>query len=114
VPCAQGLAIIGQLYRIERAASDRQRESVPGLLSKRGGDTSPGNLPHLSRSDSAAALPKSPLAAALGYALRNWTALTRYTEDGRLKIDNNGAGAGATADRELGFIVLHLLKYLEL
>jgi len=22
---------------------------------------------------------------------RNWQALTRYTEDGRLKIDNNGA-----------------------
>ena len=37
------------------------------------------------------ALPKSPLAAAIGYALRNWVALTRYTEDGRLKIDNNGA-----------------------
>ena len=39
----------------------------------------------------AAALPKSPLGAATGYALRNWAALTRYTEDGRLKIDNNGA-----------------------
>ena len=38
----------------------------------------------------AAALPKSPLGAAIGYALRNWVALTRYTEDGRLKIDNNG------------------------
>src|SRR5216683_1587703 len=39
----------------------------------------------------AAALPKSPLGAASGYALRNWVALTRYAEDGRLKIDNNGA-----------------------
>ena len=39
----------------------------------------------------AAALPKSPLGAAIGYALRNWVALTRYAEDGRLKIDNNGA-----------------------
>ena len=38
----------------------------------------------------AAALPKSPLAAAIGYALRNWVALTRYTEDGRLTIDNTG------------------------
>jgi hypothetical protein len=37
------------------------------------------------------ALPKSPLGSAVGYALRNWTALTRYHEDGRLKIDNNGA-----------------------
>jgi cytochrome c oxidase cbb3-type subunit III len=38
-----------------------------------------------------AALPKSPLGTAIGYALRNWAALTRYIEDGRLKIDNNGA-----------------------
>lgn len=37
------------------------------------------------------ALPKSPLGAAIGYALRNWAALIRYTEDGRLKVDNNGA-----------------------
>ncbi len=36
-------------------------------------------------------MPKSPLAGAIGYALRNWSALTRYLEDGRLKIDNNGA-----------------------
>src|ERR1700736_6403349 len=28
--------------------------------------------------------------AAIGYALRNWVALTRYVEDGQLKIDNNG------------------------
>ena len=36
-------------------------------------------------------LPKSQLGAAIGYAVRNWVALTRYTEDGRLEIDNNGA-----------------------
>jgi hypothetical protein len=29
--------------------------------------------------------------AAIGYALRNWVALTRYVEDGQLKIDTNGA-----------------------
>jgi hypothetical protein len=39
----------------------------------------------------AAALPKIPLGAAVGYGLRNWVALTRYAEDGRLTIDNNGA-----------------------
>ena len=33
----------------------------------------------------------SPLGAAIGYALRNWVALTRYTGDKRFKIDNNGA-----------------------
>jgi transposase len=39
----------------------------------------------------AAALPKSSLGAAIGYAVCNWVSLTRYAEDGRLKIDNNGA-----------------------
>ena len=36
-------------------------------------------------------LPKSPFAEAANYALSQWTALTRYLDDGRLEIDNNGA-----------------------
>ncbi|MGA2606090.1 MAG: transposase [Terriglobia bacterium] len=36
-------------------------------------------------------LPKSPEGQAIGYALSNWEALTRYAEDGDLEIDNNGA-----------------------
>ena len=35
------------------------------------------------------ALPKSALGKAVGYALNQWLALRRYTEDGRLSIDNN-------------------------
>jgi transposase len=34
-------------------------------------------------------LPKSPLAAAIGYMLNQWDALNRYTTDGDLDIDNN-------------------------
>jgi hypothetical protein len=34
------------------------------------------------------ALPKSALGKAVGYALNQWRALRRYTEDGRLSIDN--------------------------
>ena len=34
---------------------------------------------------------KSELAVAIRYALTNWTALTRYRDDGRLEIDNNAA-----------------------
>ena len=34
---------------------------------------------------------KGGLAQAIRYALSNWTALTRYTDDGRLEIDNNRA-----------------------
>jgi transposase len=38
---------------------------------------------------SAKLLPKSALAQAVTYALNQWRALCRYTEDGRLTIDNN-------------------------
>ena len=34
-------------------------------------------------------LPKSPEGRAVRYTLKNWTALTRYCEDGDLSIDNN-------------------------
>jgi transposase/uncharacterized coiled-coil protein SlyX len=37
----------------------------------------------------AVVLPKSPLGQAVQYALNQWAALVRYTEDGRLSIDNN-------------------------
>ena len=36
-------------------------------------------------------LPKSALAQAVTYALNQWQALCRYTEDGRLTIDNNAS-----------------------
>ena len=36
-------------------------------------------------------LPKSRAGMALAYALSNWAALRRYTDDGDLAIDNNGA-----------------------
>jgi transposase len=36
-------------------------------------------------------LPKSPLATAIGYTLRQWDALVRYTESGILSIDNGEA-----------------------
>jgi|GEM_PF-3131575 len=92
VPCAQALAIIGQLYGIERAASDghldaparqRLRQKQARLMLEK--------LHAYLQEQQAAALPKSPLGTAIGYALRNWVALTRYTEDSRLKIDKNGA-----------------------
>jgi transposase len=36
-------------------------------------------------------LPKSPLGEAVHYARAQWTALTRYLEDGALAIDNNAS-----------------------
>jgi transposase len=36
-------------------------------------------------------LPKNPEGEAIAYTLSNWKALTRYSDDGDLEIDNNGA-----------------------
>jgi len=86
----EALDFIGQLYGIEREAKERQldaaalqqwrqEKSRPLLATFK--DWLEERLQQLS--------PKTPTAKAIGYALKNWEALRRYTEDGRLKIDNN-------------------------
>ena len=55
---------------------------------------SPGHAPprcdrRLARAPGARATPKSPLGQAIGYVRKRWAALTRYLDDGRLKIDNS-------------------------
>ena len=84
----EALDWIGRLYRIETDVRDkppnekcqvRQDQALPVLGEFR------------SWLDAAlhAVLPRSPTAGAIGYALQNWAALTRYTEAGILDIDNN-------------------------
>ncbi len=51
-------------------------------------------------------LPKSPMGQAIAYALKNWTALCRYTEAGCLSIDNNAA------EREMKKIALGRKNFL--
>ena len=84
----QVLEWIGQLYDIEdraRELSDlarqalRQQAALPVL------DRLERYLTELERR----ALPKSELGKAVYYARDQWQALRRYTEDGRLSIDNN-------------------------
>jgi hypothetical protein len=84
----QVLEWVRQLYDIEDRAHDwsvdarrelRVREANPVL------DRIEAYLKELAR----AALPKSSLAKAVTYARNQWEALRRYTEDGRLTIDNN-------------------------
>jgi transposase len=82
------LLLIAQLYRVEKqarslAAGDRlplrQVKSRPILEKLRG---------YLLEIE-AEVLPKSPEGRAVRYTLKNWTALTRFCEDGDLEIDNN-------------------------
>jgi len=82
------LSLIGQLYRVENQARShpawerlelRRQESRP-ILEKLHG--------YLLEIE-AEVLPKSPEGRAVRYTLKNWTALTRYCDDGDLQIDNN-------------------------
>jgi transposase len=84
----EALARIHLLYEVEDQAKEmsadkrwalRQERSVPLLASmKTWLEKQAGNV-----------LPKSPMGEAINYALNNWAALCRYTEDGELPIDNN-------------------------
>ncbi|MBA3916895.1 MAG: IS66 family transposase [Acidobacteriales bacterium] len=82
------LLLIAQLYRVEKQArllkaedrlEVRQLHSRP-ILDK---------LHQYLLEIQAKMLPKSPEGRAVRYALKNWKALTRYSEDGNLEIDNN-------------------------
>jgi transposase len=82
------LEMIRRLYEVEDRARPldaaarrtlRQTEAVPIL------DRLREALDRLSSK----LLPKSALAQAVTYAVNQWPALCRYTEDGRLTIDNN-------------------------
>jgi len=84
------LEAIRRLYDVEDRAREwtaearqalRAAESVPIL------DRLRGDLDRLADQS----LPKSALGQAVTYARNQWTALCRYTEDGRLTIDNNVA-----------------------
>src|SRR4029077_331003 len=82
------LLLIAQLYRVEKevrplSAEDRLR--LRQLQSKPALDKLCNYLLEIQ----AEVLPKSPEGRAVRYTLKNWTALTRYCEDGDLSIDNN-------------------------
>ncbi len=90
VRAALMVALIQQLYQVERAAADldadarrdlRHADSIP-LLAKIAAERD--QLAH-------AVLPKSPLGDALRYLTNQWAALQRFVDDGRLAIDNNRA-----------------------
>jgi hypothetical protein len=86
------LAYIQLLYEVEREAREaklnaeqrrelRQAKSRPIL----------GDIRNYLQTEKLKVLPKSPIGVAIDYTLSNWEALLRYTEDGELEIDNNGA-----------------------
>ena len=84
----QVLEWVGQLYDIEdraREMSDQARKSLRKQEAEPVLDRIEAYLAELE----CRALPKSALGKAVSYAQNQWQALRRYTEDGRLSIDNN-------------------------
>jgi len=84
------MAMIRLLYQVEEEARDLSSQERKALRQER-------SKPRLEQikewleKEQITALPKSPIGQAIGYALNNWTALTRYGDDGDLHIDNNPA-----------------------
>ena len=101
----EALERIGQLYAIEqeirgRSPAERkeirQARSLPLLESLQA--WLKGTLAKLSQ--------KSDVAGAIRYALERWSALLRYSEDGRIEMDNNAA------ERALRAVALGRKNYL--
>jgi transposase len=87
---AEALGRIGRLYGIEAELRGKPADERRSVRQARAGPELEAlhawlhaTLMTLSK--------KGELAGAIRYALSNWTALTRYRDDGRLEIDNNAA-----------------------
>lgn len=84
------LAYIAQLYKVEKQA---RRRGIVGedlrLLREQASKPVLETLHKYLEKIREEVLPKSEAGQAVAYALKNWTALTRYLEDGDLSIDNN-------------------------
>ena len=84
------LARIKELYKVEHDAKEMSSDERRALRQER-------SKPVLAEfrawleAERPKVLPRSPMGGAIGYALSNWAALERYTEDGDLDPDNNEA-----------------------
>jgi hypothetical protein len=84
------LAYIQLLYEVEREARNANAEQRRELRQAKSGLILE-DIKNYLQTEKPKVLPKSPMAVAIDYTLSNWEALLRYTEDGELEIDNDGA-----------------------
>jgi len=84
------LALVAELYAIEREAKEANDETRLALRQDR-------SVPVLAQiktwldTEKETVLPRSPMAKAITYAQNQWDALTIYTTQGFLNIDNNAS-----------------------
>ena len=86
----QAVALIAKLYEVEREA--RELEPPARLLLRQARSRPIADALHAWLAEQRLRLAKADATArAIDYALSNWTALTRYLQDGEVPIDNNAA-----------------------
>jgi transposase len=87
----QMLALIAELYVIERKAQDEHldAEGVKALRQKFSKPILEEEIKPLLECWGSEVLPKSPIGKAITYAVNQWEALNRYLENGILGIDNS-------------------------
>jgi transposase len=90
VRALSALGIIQQLYRVEAEAKALDPEARRTRRQAQARPILDRFKPWLDE-QAGVVLPKSPIGAAVHYARAQWTALTRYLEDGDLAIDNNAS-----------------------
>jgi transposase len=83
-------AVAELLQRKADAPADERHEVVRALRQEKAVPTLAEVKAWLDR-EKEVVLPRSPMAAAIGYTLNQWDALCRYVEHGWLNIDNNAA-----------------------
>jgi transposase len=105
-PTAQeALQRIAALYTLEREIRGRP-PAVRRAIRRRRAKPLLNSLHRWLRGRLATLSAKSPLAGAIQYTLVRWKALTRYTKDGSIEIDNNAA------ERAIRALVLGRRNYL--
>jgi transposase len=107
VRAARLMVLWGRLYEIEHIARDENYDAA-GLLEIRQTKAKPifAEIKTVLDEYKDQVLPKSPIGKAIVYALNQWEALMRYTDDPRLNIDNN------ISERILRMVVLGRKNYL--
>ena len=101
-PCGEVLALIGQLYAVERACprldggvDDRSRaEALRLRATLRAEQSAPIVAAIRAWAHRQRALPESSLGKAIAYMLGLWPGLTRFLDDPRIPLDNNATERG--------------------
>jgi transposase len=98
---AEMLALVGELYAVEREAADaiakvssptaQQQDQIRYDLRQSRSVAILGRIKSWLDAESKLVLPRSEMAKAINYALNQWSALCRYVDKGFLNIDNNAA-----------------------